>query len=131
MNFGSVASHPLDKPGEIFDHVSKLLAVRKQHSALQIGSYRELWRQGSPANANVWVFFREDPQASSKAIVALNNGKHSTNGPLSIGVQGRFPDGTVLIDVLGQASFSPIVVKNDAIAFELPAQLAAVLVPAP
>jgi hypothetical protein len=98
---------------------------------LQIGSYRELWRQGSPANANVWVFFREDPQATSKAIVAFNNGKHSTNGPLSIGVQGAFPDGTVLVDVLGQESIRPVVVKNATIALELPAQSAVVLVPAP
>jgi alpha-amylase len=121
----------LDKPDEIFDHVSKLLTVRKQHSALQIGSYRELWRQGAPGNANVWAFFREDPQAKSKAIVALNNGKQSTNGPLAIGVQGAFPDGTVLVDVLGQESIRPVVVKNATIALELPAQSAVVLVPAP
>jgi glycosidase len=121
----------LDKPNEIFDHVAKLLSIRKQHSALQIGSYQELWRQSGAGNANVWAFYRGVPEENSKAMVAINNGKLPTNGPLVIGVQGKFADGTVLVDVLGQAATPPtvVVVKNGAVALSLPGQSSVVLVP--
>ncbi len=119
----------LDKPNVIFDHVTKLLGIRKRHSALQIGEYQELWRQVDPGNANVWAFYRESYQDKSKVIVALNNGRQSTNGPLLIGVGGKFPDGTVLVDELGQVSIPPVVVKNNTIALTLPEQSAIVLIP--
>jgi glycosidase len=119
----------LDKPNEIFDHVKKLLAVRKRHSALQMGEYQELWRQVDPGNANVWAFYRESSQDKSKVIVALNNGKQSTKGALVIGVRGKFPDGTVLVDELGQVSIPPVLVKNNSIALTLPEQSAVVLIP--
>lgn len=119
----------LERPDLIFDHVHKLLEIRKRHSALQIGSYRELWRQSGAHNANVWAFLREDPAVDSRAIVAFNNGYRPPDAGLPISVAGRFADGTILEDALGQANIPPLTVRNGKIDLSLPGQTAVILIP--
>lgn len=129
----SVASRPGQRPGflpepdMIFEHVKKLLRIRKSLPALQHGSYQELWRQNGPANNNVWAYLRKEP--GSLALVVHNNGLLATDGAVPLEVTGVIPDGTVLVDALGAAGLGALTVQAGRLAVALPGRSTVILVP--
>jgi glycosidase len=117
----------LPRPDMVHDFMQKLLSIRQAHSALQVGSYRELWRQNGFHNANVWSFVRS--HAGQNVIVAINNGTQWTNTPLPVNVSGIFADGTILRDILHMRPFNPLRIENGQMQIHLPGQSAVILVP--
>ncbi len=127
---GRAQPHPgfLPNPGNVHDHVVRLLSVRKQFRALQDGSYHELWRQGAPQNNNVWSFLREPADGGPAVVVGFNNGGLPTDGPVPLHVGPWFDDGDELVDMLGGGA--SYVVQGDTLWLEIAARSSVVLVPA-
>jgi glycosidase len=106
--------------------VQKLLATRAAHTALQKGSYAELWRQnGGPAN--VLAFFRGD--GSDRVIVAINPGTAATvalpiaaSHQLSAGDKAAMPDGTSFQELLGAGAPASATIAGGALSLAMPAQ---------
>jgi glycosidase len=110
-----------------YAYVQKLIATRALHTALQKGSYAELWRQNGGA-ANLFVFFRGD--ANDRVVVAINPGAASTvsNMPianshnLAAADKAALHDGTVLTEVLGAGAPPSVTVAAGVLALTMPAQ---------
>lgn len=111
----------------IFEHVKKLLRIRRSLPALQHGSYQELWRQNGAANNNVWAYLRKETQ--SLALVVHNNGLLATDGAVPLEVAGVIPDGTVLSDALGEAGIGALTVRAGRLLVTLPGRSTVILVP--
>lgn len=129
----SAATRPGQRPGflpepdVIFEHVKKLLRIRRSLPALQHGSYQELWRQNGAANNNVWAYLRKETQ--SLALVVHNNGLLATDGAVPLEVAGVIPDGTVLSDALGEAGIGALTVRAGRLLVTLPGRSTVILVP--
>jgi alpha-amylase len=124
-------AHPgyLSRPDAIFEHVRKLLLIRRSNPSLQIGRYQELWRQNGAGNANIWAFARHAAGEGAPVVVALNNGYRHADVVLPIEVGHLFSEGTVLRDILGQAAIAPLTVRDGVVELNLPGQTAVILVP--
>jgi glycosidase len=89
----------------VIAYYTSLSHLRKQHSALVSGTFVTLLTgdtQQSSA-ANTYAYARSIPHGET-AIVALNNGS-SANMPI-IPVGAYYPDGTVLQDAIGGATYT-------------------------
>ena len=82
---------------EQYAYVQKLIATRAAHTALQKGSYAELWRQNGGV-ANVFGFFRGD--GADRVVVAISAGAAATvslpiatSHALAAGAKARCPTG--------------------------------------
>jgi glycosidase len=108
-----------------YAYVQKLIATRALHTALQKGSYAELWRQNHGV-ANLFAFFRGD--ANDRLVVAINAGAAmSVSLPiaassLSATDKGALKDGTVLTEVLGAGAPTSVTVTGGALPLTMPAQ---------
>jgi glycosidase len=109
-----------------FAFVQSLAATRAAHTALQRGSYAELWRQNGGA-ANVLAFFRGD--GADRVVVAINPGGAAsvalpiaTSHALAAADKAALPDGTVLTERLGAGAPATATVTGGALPLALPAQ---------
>ncbi|MGH1342976.1 MAG: alpha-amylase family glycosyl hydrolase [Nannocystales bacterium] len=118
----------LPDPGGVYEHVRRLLSIRRSHRALQDGSYHELWRQGAPQNNNVWSYARVGPDGGPPVVVGFNNGGLPTDGAVPLNVGAWFEDGDTLVDALGGGS--SYTVQGDTLWLSLAARSSVVLVPA-
>jgi glycosidase len=106
--------------------VQKLIATRGAHTALQKGSYAEMWRQnGGPAN--VLAFLRSD--GNDRILVALNPGPAATvslkiagSQTLAAADKAALADGTILTDALGAGAPMNVTVSGGLVSVALPAQ---------
>lgn len=114
-------------PDQVFDHVQRLLEIRERTPALQIGAYRELWRQNGAHNNNVWAYLRQADDSS--AIVVHNNGLRETDGAVPLGVSGAFADGVVFEDLLGDVGIGSLQVQGGVLSVALPGRSSVILVP--
>jgi glycosidase len=113
----------VEAPDAVYDHIKRLLRIRRLTPALQDGSYVELARQGAPQNNNLWAYLRRD--GDSAAVVVHNNGLFATAGAVSLSVGTAFADGTTLHDVLGHAG--TFTVQNGSVSVALPGRTSAIL----
>jgi alpha-amylase len=122
---------------ESYAFVKKLIAIRREHRALQVGSYAELWRQNGGA-ANVLAFHRgvDDARSSEHLIVAINNGASAANVDLRIATSDKLDansksmmrDGRSFDDVLAQRAPKTVTITNGMLAISIPAQAMAIYV---
>lgn len=108
----------------VFDRVKKLSALRKTTPAFIDGAYRELWRQNGAANPNVFAFARGEGHGAR--IVVVSNGARRS-GTMRIPVPAAIaPDGTTLVDELGDGAPATAVVQGGRLVIDLPARSAAI-----
>jgi glycosidase len=107
-------------------YVKTLAALRTAHTALQRGSYAELWRQGGGA-ANVMAFFRGD--GGDRVIVAINPGAAASvslpiakSKNLGAADKAALPEGTVFTEHLGAGAPPTATVTGGVLPLALPAQ---------
>jgi alpha-amylase len=118
-----------------FAYVQRLIALRRELSALATGSYAELWRQNGAANPNVWAFFRG--AGSSRALVVMNAGATATELHLPIAASHMLSepdklalgDGTRLTDRLAAGAPPSATVAAGMLTLALPAGAVAIYVP--
>jgi glycosidase len=127
--------HPGDSVGDgeaSYAYTKQLISIRTAHTALQRGSYAELWRQnGGPAN--VFAFFRGD--GSDRVVVAINAGADAavaipiaTSDQLVASDKAALADGTELMDLLGSGAPPVVSIVGGALPLHLPAQTMAIYV---
>ncbi|HUJ59426.1 MAG TPA: alpha-amylase family glycosyl hydrolase [Kofleriaceae bacterium] len=117
----------------VYAYIQQLIAVRRSHTALQVGSYGELWRQnGGPSN--VLAFFRGD--GGDRIVVAINAGGATSvalpiaaNPNLAASDRAALGDGTTLHELLGAGAPATVTVAGGAIALALPAQTIGIYAP--
>jgi glycosidase len=102
---------------DVLGTYQKLIAARKAHVSLRLGTYRTLWTQDE-----VYAYGRGSK--NEDAIVVLNNGTIVRD--LSLPVTGWLKDGTRLSDVLGGR---PAVVRKGKVWLRMDPSQAAVFVP--
>jgi alpha-amylase len=104
----------------VFARVQKLAYLRTTVPALADGAYRELWRQNGAANPNVYAFSRGT--GPGERIVVIANGAARSRVTIPV----HLPDGTVLVDDLGDGAPAQVTVSGGAIALDLPPRSAAI-----
>lgn len=129
-----VGDHPeaVGDPAELFELTRELISLRREHPALSVGGYAELWRQGG--GPPVFAFLRSDG-AGSLAVVAFNNGDEPV-GPLPLPIadnpgigdadRARLADGVELEDLLGAGVPSAVTLADGHLPLSLPPRSAAV-----
>ncbi|NRA68213.1 MAG: alpha-glucosidase C-terminal domain-containing protein [Pseudobacteriovorax sp.] len=117
----------LPEPNKIFTLVKDLLRIRQNYTPLQIGSYREVWRQNGPQNSNVWAFERS--HNDENAVVVFNNGFLPPSFPVTLSLSNNANDGEVYVDILGRSNQKEIKAMNGSLTVTLPGRSAAVFVP--
>ncbi|HEY6036133.1 MAG TPA: alpha-amylase family glycosyl hydrolase [Kofleriaceae bacterium] len=106
---------------QVFARVQKLAHLRTTVPALATGAYKELWRQNGAQNTNVFAFSRGT--GAGMRIVVIGNGSR-TSGPVAIPI--GLPDGTQLVDELGDGAPATLAVSHGAFTIALPARSAAI-----
>jgi alpha-amylase len=106
---------------QVFARVQQLAHLRTTVPALATGAYKELWRQNGAQNTNVFAFSRGD--GAGMRIVVVGNGTR-VSGPVAIPI--GLPDGTQLVDELGDGAPAMISVSHGAFTISLPARSAAI-----
>ncbi len=134
------------KPGVIWAHLQRLIAIRRAYPALSRSDFDEIWRQSHPKSPNVWAYVRtgsrgldtstvEADRTHAPVLVIINNGDASS-GPLSLPLRGHFKDGDHLQVIplgfdarTGQllSSSTRYTVRNGRIDLELPGREALLL----
>ena len=119
--------HPgeaVDGAATIFAHVKTLSGLRREIPALADGAYRELWRQNGPQNPNVLAFARG--VGADARIVVVNNGA-GASGMVRIPIPAAvLPDGTALIDELGNGAPPSVGIEAARLSIDLPPRTAAI-----
>lgn len=112
-----------------FQHMKRLIQLRQENPALYEGYYAELFRQWDLDQPNVYAFIRgyED----NRIITILNNGIPTRI--LTMDVQGvpdlnlvdpgAIPDGTELVELLGEGAPSRLVVQEGKLRIQMPAKM--------
>lgn len=108
--------------GGIYARVQRLSLLRRTVPALADGEYRELWRQNGAANPNVLAFARG--RGNGVRIVVVNNG--AQRAMVRIPVPADVPDGTSLVDELGDGAPAQTAVTGGKLAIDLPSRSAAI-----
>jgi alpha-amylase len=106
----------------IYARIQKLIGLRKSVPALADGAYKELWRQNGAGNPNVFAFSRGSD--AGIRIVVANNGA-ARSGTMHIPVHG-IPDGTKLVDELGDGAPPQVVISGGVLVVDLPPRGAAI-----
>ena len=126
-----------DQPGDpaiygppdptVIAYYTALSHLRKQHPSLVGGAFVTLLTgdTGQPSAANTYAYARTIPGGET-AIVALNNGSGANTPVISVGAY--YPDGTVLQDAVGGATYT---VSGGAVRLTLNAISGVLLLPAP
>ncbi|MCU0682044.1 MAG: alpha-amylase family glycosyl hydrolase [Polyangiaceae bacterium] len=124
---GRAGEHPgyVGDAQRTFAHVQKLTALRSANPALFAGSYTELWRPNQAAD--LYAFVRGWSRRS--VFVIINNGATAI-GPTALpfhpnpGVaptdRSALPDGTELVDLLGEGAPASLRIENGAITASMP-----------
>ncbi len=107
----------------MFAFVQKLVAIRRAHAALAVGSYVELWRPNGATATNVLAFLRDG--GGEQLVFAANGGTQPAT--VTLALHGRIADGTTLADLLGNAA--NVTTANGAFTLTLPAKTAALYRP--
>lgn len=102
----------VNQPDEVFQHMKKLLRIRRESASLRRGNYYEIWRQNGVHQANVWAYLRKDPFSDDVSVVVINNGRLAPNQPIKMNVRGKIENGTLLTNLLSNSEGSQILVQN-------------------
>jgi glycosidase len=108
-----------------FAYVQKLVALRTSNPALYAGPYAELWRPNGATD--LYAFFRG--WARRSIVVVVHNGDapsgaltlpFRTNPAVAPADLAALPDGTELVDLLGEGAPASLRVANGTIAVSMP-----------
>jgi glycosidase len=126
-------SSGFDTSGPTYAWLQKLAAIRKRYVALRRGDQRVVWatsRTGDESDAGMFAFERTGGDAGDGyAAVVMNVHRNKASTPVFQGspMAVSQPEGTVLVDVLGEGSYT--VGAGGALTITLEPMKAAVLVP--
>jgi glycosidase len=135
---GRAGAHPgyVGDSQTTFAYVQKLAALRAANPALFAGAYAELWRPNGAAD--VYAFARGWGRRS--VIVVVNNGA-TPAGPLALPYRANpglaaadrdaLPDGTELVELLGEGAPASLRVENGSLGVAMPPKTAGVYRAAP
>ncbi|HEU4535448.1 MAG TPA: alpha-amylase family glycosyl hydrolase, partial [Polyangiaceae bacterium] len=124
---GRAGEHPgyVGDAQQTFARVQKLAALRAANPALFAGAYAELWRPNGAAD--LFAFFRGWGRRS--VVVVVNNGA-APAGPIALPFRANpgvapadlaaLPDGTELVDLLGDGAPAALRVEGGTITVALP-----------
>ncbi|HEU4408241.1 MAG TPA: alpha-amylase family glycosyl hydrolase, partial [Polyangiaceae bacterium] len=124
---GRAGAHPgyVGDSQQAFAYLQKLVALRGSNPALFAGPYAELWRPNGAAD--LYAFFRG--WARRSVVVVVNNAPAAT-GPLTLPFRSNpglapndrdaLPDGTELVDLLGDGAPPTLRIESGAISVTMP-----------
>jgi hypothetical protein len=124
-------------PAETFALTKMLIALRGAHPALHEGYYSEIWRPNG--GKNLFAFYRA-AAGGDRVLVVIDNGTgpsgdidlpFAQNPGITPADRAAWPDGTVLVDVLGHGAPATLTVQGGKIKVNMPAKTAGVYVVAP
>ena len=87
----------VQRPGEVWAHLQRLMELRRRLPALARGDYGEVWRQNGGGAPNVWAFVRK-VEGGGAVLVVFNNGDSGT-GPMRLPLRGHFGASGELVSV--------------------------------
>jgi len=87
----------VQRPGEVWAHLQRLMELRRRLPALARGDYDEVWRQNGGGAPNVWAFVRK-VEGGGAVLVVFNNGDSGT-GPMRLPLRGHFGESGELVSV--------------------------------
>jgi glycosidase len=87
----------VERPGEVWAHLQRLMDLRRRLPALALGDYDEVWRQNGGGAPNVWAFVRK-VEGGGAVLVVFNNGDSGT-GPMRLPLRGHFGGSGELVSV--------------------------------
>ncbi|HEX2569384.1 MAG TPA: alpha-amylase family glycosyl hydrolase [Polyangia bacterium] len=122
---GSQPPDALPNAQDTFAFVQRLVSLRRTHSALAVGTYRELWRPNGSQATNVLSFWRVS--GDEQLVFVANGGPAQTS--VTVPLQALFSNGTTLDDLIGAGATGTVRVTNGALAITLPPKTAALYRP--
>lgn len=117
------ADQGLSPDTDMLAHYKKLISIRKSYSVLRTGSISTMIVDDAK---NIYALLRQDNSSNPTAILVYNNGPNKTSETLN--VTGKLPEGSVLTDVLNDATYT---VNNGEITVDVNSTWACVLIQTP
>jgi len=88
----------VQRPGEVWAHLRRLIELRRGLPALARGDYDEIWKQNGGDSPNVWAFVRKVDGDGGAVLVVFNNGDSGT-GPMRLPLRGHFGESRELVSL--------------------------------
>lgn len=125
---GRMSSQPPDalpNAQDTFAFVQRLISLRRTHSALAVGDYRELWRPNGSPTTNLLAFWRV---SGDEQLVFVANGG-AAPATVKVPLRALFSNGATLEDLIGAGATNSVQVADGALMITLPPKTAALYRP--